>query len=121
MMRWLAAILTALAFATAAAAAPVNTGHLSAELVAQAQGIAPGQTVYVALHQQIQPGWHTYWKNAGDSGQPTQLKWTLPAGWKAGDIVWPLPRRLPVGPLVNYGYEDEVVLPVAITAPADAR
>ena len=120
-MRWLAALLTALAFATTAAAAPVNTGHLSAELVPQTQGIAPGQTAYIALHQQIQPGWHTYWKNPGDSGEPTALKWTLPAGWKAGDIVWPLPKRLPVGPLVNYGYEDDVVLPVAITAPADAR
>ncbi|HEV2530723.1 protein-disulfide reductase DsbD family protein [Phenylobacterium sp.] len=120
-MRWLAAILAFLAVSTAAAAAPINTGHLSAELVSQTQGIAPGQTAYIALHQKIQPGWHTYWRNAGDSGEPTRLKWTLPSGWKAGDIVWPTPRRLPVGPLVNYGYEDDVVLPVAITAPADAK
>jgi thiol:disulfide interchange protein DsbD len=121
MMRWLAAMLTALALATAAAAAPVATGHLSAELVPQTQGVAPGQTTYVALHQKIQPGWHTYWRNAGDSGEPTRLKWTLPTGWRAGDIVWPTPHRLPVGPLVNYGYEDDVLLPVAVTAPADAR
>jgi thiol:disulfide interchange protein len=120
-MRWLAAILMAWAFATAAAAAPVNSGHLTAELVPQTQGIAPGQTVHIALHQQILPGWHTYWRNPGDSGEPTRLKWTLPAGWRAGDIVWPTPRRLPVGPLVNYGYEDDVVLPLAITAPAGAR
>jgi thiol:disulfide interchange protein DsbD len=121
MMRWLAALLTALAFVTGAAAAPVSTGHLTAELVAQTQGVAPGQTTYVALHQAIQPGWHTYWRNAGDSGEPTRLKWTLPAGWRAGELVWPTPRRLPVGPLVNYGYEGEVLLPVAITAPADAK
>jgi thiol:disulfide interchange protein DsbD len=121
MIRWLAALLTAALIAGAAQAEPVNTGHLAAELVPEAQGIAPGQTIHVALRQTIQPGWHTYWKNAGDSGQPTQIKWTLPAGWSAGDFIWPTPKRLPVGPLVNYGYEDEVLLPVAVTAPANAR
>jgi len=120
-MRWLAALLLTLALGSAAAAQPVSTGHLTAELVAQTQGVAPGQTVYVALRQKIQPGWHTYWRNAGDSGQATSIKWTLPKGWTAGDFVWPTPRRLPVGPLVNYGYEDDVLLPVAITAPADAK
>jgi len=121
MMRWLAALLAFLALAGAAYAQPVNTGHLTAELVPQAQGIAPGQTIYVALRQQMLPGWHTYWRNPGDSGQPTEIKWALPDGWRAGDIVWPTPVRIPVGPLVNYGYEGQVLLPVAITAPADAR
>src|SRR5689334_3248163 len=121
MIRWLAALLTAAFIAGAAQAEPVNTGHLAAELVPEAQGIAPGQTIHVALRQTIQPGWHTYWKNAGDSGQPTQIKWTLPAGWSAGDVIWPTPKRLPVGPLVNYGYEGEVLLPVAVTAPANAK
>jgi thiol:disulfide interchange protein len=120
MMRFLAGLLMALAFASQAAAQPVDTGHLTAELLPQAQGVAPGQTVYVALRQKIDKGWHTYWKNAGDSGEPTKVQWTLPAGWTAGDIVWPAPHRLPVGPLVNYGYQDEVVLPVPITAPANA-
>ncbi|MDB5443580.1 MAG: thio:disulfide interchange protein [Phenylobacterium sp.] len=121
MMRWLAALLTALALSSAAAAQPVSTGHLTAELVPQTQGVAPGQTTHVALRQKIQDGWHTYWRNAGDSGEPTRLKWTLPPGWQAGEIIWPAPRRLPVGPLLNYGYEGEVMLPVAITAPADAK
>lgn len=124
-MRWLAALLAVVtvtaAFTGAADAAGVNTGHLTAELVPQTQGIAPGGTTYVALRQQMLPGWHTYWKNPGDSGEPTEVKWTLPAGWKAGEIVWPTPRRLPVGPLVNYGYEGEVLLPIPVTAPADAR
>ncbi|HET6970233.1 MAG TPA: thioredoxin family protein, partial [Phenylobacterium sp.] len=66
-------------------------------------------------------GWHTYWKNAGDSGEPTRIKWTMPAGWSASDFTWPTPRRLPVGPLVNYGYVGEVLLPMALTAPADAK
>ncbi len=124
-MRFLWGVLAALAFAAplagAAQAAPVNTGHLTAELAPQAQGIAPGQTIHVALVQKIQKGWHTYWRNPGDSGEPTSITWELPAGWTAGEFVWPAPHRLPVGPLVNYGFEGEVVLPAPITAPADAR
>jgi DsbC/DsbD-like thiol-disulfide interchange protein len=87
MMRWLAALLTAVALSSAAHAQPVNTGHLTAELVSQAQGVAPGQTIHLALRQQIQDGWHTYWRNPGDSGEPTHIAWTLPAAWRAGDIV----------------------------------
>ena len=120
-MRFLAALFLTLALAAPALAAPVNSGHLVAELVADRQGIAPGETIHVALRQKIQKGWHTYWRNAGDSGEATQIKWTLPAGWKAGDFTWPAPRRLPLGPLVNYGYEDEVLLPMTLTAPATAR
>ena len=120
-MRFLAGVVMALALSAPAAAQPVNTGHLTAELVSETQGITPGQTIYVALRQQIQPHWHTYWRNAGDSGEATRIKWTLPAGWTAGDFIWPTPHRLPVGPLVNYGYEGEVLLPMALTAPASAQ
>ena len=121
MMRFLAGLFMALAFVAPAAAQPVDTGHLEAELVAQARGIAPGQTIHVALRQKIDDGWHTYWRNAGDSGEATRIEWTLPPGWTAGEFVWPTPHRLPVGPLVNYGYEGEVLLPMALTAPADAQ
>ena len=123
-MRFLAGVVFALVsmgvFAGAAFAQPVNTGHLVAELAPRAQGIAPGQTLHVALVQKIQDGWHTYWRNPGDSGEPTRIEWTLPPGWSAGEFVWPTPHRLPVGPLVNYGYEGQVILPVPVTAPADA-
>jgi thiol:disulfide interchange protein DsbD len=128
MMRRLASLAVAavalvggLAIPPAAWAAPVDAGHLSAELIAQTKGVAPGQTVWLAVRQKIEKGWHTYWRNPGDAGEPTKLDWTLPAGWKAGDIVWPTPKRLPVGPLMDYGYEGEVLLPVPVTAPADAR
>ena len=126
MTRLIARLLTAtlLAFAGLAGpalAAPVDTGHLVAELVPQTVGVAPGQTIYVALRQKIDKGWHTYWRNPGDSGEATRIAWTLPAGWTAGDIVWPAPHRQPTGPLMNYGFTGEVLLPVAITAPADAR
>jgi thiol:disulfide interchange protein DsbD len=125
MMRFLAGLLLALAMTVPAFAqtgAPTGpTRHVTAELVAERQGIAPGETIHVALRQQIQKGWHTYWRNSGDSGEATRIKWELPAGWQAGDFTWPAPRRLPVGPLMNYGYEGEVLLPVALTAPATAK
>ncbi|WP_293347850.1 protein-disulfide reductase DsbD domain-containing protein [Phenylobacterium sp.] len=121
MMRFLLGAICALLFSSVALAQPVNTGHLTAELVSATQGIAPGQTIHVALRQKIQKGWHTYWRNAGDSGEATKLVWTLPPGWSASGFTWPTPHRLPIGPLTNYGYEDEVLLPVALTAPANAR
>src|SRR6516164_4280896 len=115
---WLVALT--LLVAPQARAAPTNAGHVQLELAPAAASIAPGQTLYVALHEKIRPGWHTYGRNPGDAGEPPKLGWTLPAGWRAGDIVWPAPKRLPVGPLMDYGYEGEVFLPVPITAPAGA-
>lgn len=118
----LAALLAASVLLPATtAAAPVRTGHLTAELVAATQGVAPGGEVQVALRQVIDKDWHTYWRNSGDSGAPTELTWTLPKGWKAGDIAWAPPARKPIGPLMNYGYEGEVLLPVRVSAPASAR
>ena len=119
--RALAVLAVAAAFALPAAAAPVQTGHIEAELVARDAGVTPGGTVYVALRQKIQTGWHTYWRNSGDSGEATQILWTLPPGWTAGEIIWAPPSRQPTGPLMNYGYKGEVLLPVAITAPKSAR
>jgi thiol:disulfide interchange protein len=112
--------LAALVAGPAAQSAPVDSGHVMVELAPQGAAV-PGSTIYVALRQKLDKGWHTYWRNPGDSGEATRIKWTLPSGWSAGDIVWATPHRLPVGPLVNYGYEDEVLLPVPITVPASAR
>jgi thiol:disulfide interchange protein len=118
-----ALLLAALAFALAApaAAAPVRAQHLTAELVADHTAIAPGGSVTVALRQSIDAGWHTYWRNPGDSGEPTTLTWTLPTGWTAGPLVWATPQQLPVGPLMDYGYTGEVLLPLTLTAPKTAR
>ena len=74
----------------------------------------------VALVEDIRPGWHTYWVNPGEAGEPTEIQWTLPAGWKAGAIQWPYPKRIPTGPLMDYGYEGKPWLLVDITAPASA-
>jgi thiol:disulfide interchange protein DsbD len=104
-----------------AKADPVQTGHIEVELVSQEAGAAPGSTVYVALRQKIQPGWHTYWRNPGDAGDATRIVWTLPAGWTAGDIVWPTPEKSRVGPLLDFAYTGEVLLPVPISVPANAQ
>ncbi|MBP7545219.1 MAG: thioredoxin family protein [Acidovorax sp.] len=96
----------------------VTTPYVQAELVAHApQGVAAGQPLWLGLRIQHQPQWHTYWKNPGDSGLPTELHWQLPQGWQAGDVAWPLPHRIPIGTLVNYGYEGDVLLPVPVTVP----
>ncbi len=118
----LAAAPLFLALALPAGSAPlVKTGHVEAELVADRAAAAPGKPTLVGLKLRMEPNWHTYWKNPGDSGLPTRIQWVLPAGWKAGEILWPFPQPLPVGPLMNYGYEDEVVLLAELTPPADAK
>jgi len=65
----------------------------------------------------LEPGWHIYWRHPGDSGLAPSVAWTLPAGMTASEILWPAPRRIPFGPLANYGYEGEVLLPVSVDGP----
>ena len=94
--------------------------QVHAELVAHApEGVAPGRRVWVGLRLQHAPEWHTYWKNSGDSGLPTELHWTLPPGVTAGDIAWPTPRKFPLDNLANYGYDGTILLPVPLTIDAD--
>ncbi len=103
----------------AAASTVVTTEQVRAELLAHApEGIAPGKPLWLGLQIEHQPDWHTYWKNPGDSGLPTTLRWQLPAGVTAGEIAWPTPKRLPVGPLMNYGYDGRLLLPVPLTVSA---
>lgn len=92
--------------------------HVQASLVAEHESIRPGEPFWVGLRLKMEPGWHTYWKNPGDSGLPTRIKWTLPEGFAAGPIDWPYPQPFSQGPVTSYGYEDEVLLPVPITPPA---
>ncbi len=100
----------------------VTTPQVRAELVAHApDGLVAGKAVTLGLKIDHQPHWHTYWKNPGDSGLPTTLAWALPAGAQAGAIQWPTPKKLPIGPLLNYGYEDTVLLPVSVALPAGFR
>jgi len=110
----------------AAPAFAQETDHslrVTARLVAEGQA-APGGSVWIALEEKIRPGWHTYWINPGEvGGLPTEIDWTLPPKWKADDIVWPYPKRLPVEALkqMDYGYENKVWLLNKISLPADAK
>jgi DsbC/DsbD-like thiol-disulfide interchange protein/cytochrome c biogenesis protein CcdA len=106
-------------FSLSAFAGPVRTPQAEAELVAEREAVVPGEPITVALRLKAIPGWHTYWRNPGDSGEPTRIEWQLPAGFSAGDIEWPVPERIPVGPLMNFGYHGEVLLLTRIVAPAD--
>jgi thiol:disulfide interchange protein DsbD len=98
--------------------APPGPPKVTVTLLSEAASIKPGASFWVGLRQRIAPGWHTYWTNPGDSGEPPTIDWTLPAGWEAGPLVFPQPERMPVGPLMSYGYIDEVVLLTRLTAPA---
>ena len=99
-----------------AASTVISTDQVRAELMAFApEGVQPGKPLWVGLQIAHQPKWHTYWKNSGDSGLPTVLEWQLPAGITAGDIAWPTPKKILIGTLANYGYENTVLLPVPLT------
>ncbi len=99
----------------------VATDNVKARLVSEANAIVPGQSVWVALELDIRDGWHTYWRNPGDSGQATSLAWSLPPGFTAGEIVWTTPHRFELPPLVNYGYAKHAVHLVEVTAPKDLK
>ncbi|CAM8635592.1 COG4232 Thiol,disulfide interchange protein [Comamonadaceae bacterium] len=108
--------------AGAAVSSQVKTEQLTAELLVHApDGVTPGKTLWLGLLLQHQPHWHTYWKNPGDSGLPTQLQWTLPTGLTAGDIAWPAPQKIAIGTLANLGYEGEVLLPVPVKVDSSFR
>lgn len=93
--------------------------HVDAELVAEMNGVAPGQNTWIALRLDHMENWHTYWKNPGDAGRATQINWTLPEGVTAGEIVWPTPKRIELpADLVDFGYEDEIYLQVPLSVAA---
>ena len=99
-----------------AAGTPIPHGTL--ELVAENQWSAGGHDFNLGLHFQLEKGWHIYWVNPGDSGEPPRVKWQLPAGLAAGAIEWPTPRRLGTPNIVDFGYEDDVTLIVPMHAEA---
>ena len=95
---------------------PVRAQHLTAQMVALGPAIAPGGTQQVGLALTLDKGWHVYWINPGDSGEPPKIAWIMPAGISAEAMQFPIPKRLPLGPLMDFGYEDEVAFPVTISA-----
>lgn len=114
---WLFASLLMLPLPGSASA--VTTEHVTARLIAERTPVAPGTSVELALVLDIQPGWHTYWRNPGDSGEAPRIAWTLPEGVVASDIRWPYPELIRVGPLANYGYSGRAVHLIALSVPPD--
>ncbi len=99
-----------------------NAFHTKASLVADVASIRPGKSFTVGVLLTMDPGWHTYWKNGGDAGLPTRIRWDLPPGFTAGEIQWPVPEKhLESGDLLTYGYSRETMLLAPITPPTALR
>lgn len=112
-------LLAALALAgTANAASRVATEYTTTEIIPETTGIAPGETSWFAIRQEVRDHWHVFWVNPGDAGIPLNMQWDLPDGFEVGDILHPAPEYIPVGPLASYAHEGEPVFLVPVTAPA---
>ncbi len=117
-MRLFLVLMTLLAAAPSwgAESAPARSDNVTVRLISDAASVAPGEMFYVAIHKEIAPGWHTYWRNAGTAGESTEVAWDLPEGLTAGEIIWPAPTVYNLaGVVTNYIFEDELVLAVPFT------
>jgi thiol:disulfide interchange protein DsbD len=103
--------------ARTADSALAKTEQVEISLHAEVSRMASGKPFWVALQISHAPQWHTYWLNPGDSGQATEAVWTLPEGFMAGPLLWPVPKRLDAFGLTNYGFEGEIFLLTKITPP----
>ena len=124
MLRWFFISLLWLSLAVptyARQSVPVDTGKVTASLISDYDTAAPGQDIYIALRTVLDDHWHTYWRNPGDSGEPVQISWETPDGMIPGDIIWPLPRPIATGPIINYGFEGAPIFPVKFSVPASAE
>ena len=97
-------------------AAPTAIPHGTVELISEHNSIQPGHNFQVGLKFQLEKGWHIYWINPGDAGQPPRVTWSLPPGLSAGEILWPYPKAMSAFSLVDFGYEDEVLLLIPMQA-----
>jgi len=104
----------------AAESKPDNSGRAVAQLVTSHNVVEPGQNLHVALLLKLEPNWHTYWRNPGGPGEPATLEWSTRDDVKIGEIIWPLPKIITTGPIVNYGFEDQVLLPMNLQIPVTA-
>ncbi len=95
--------------------------HAKVELMAEESTMRPGQPLWIGILFRLDEGWHIYWQNPGDSGEPPQVQWNLPPGFTAGAIRWPHPVRLGSGSIVDYGYEGEVLLMAPIHGPPQSE
>lgn len=114
-------VLGVTAFAFSSARAQDAAGLVKAGLLAEPASIAPGEPFTVGIKLSMKEHWHTYWRNPGDSGEPTQVTWKLPRGFVAGELEWPTPSLIRVGPVASFGYEGDTILLTRITPPRNVR
>jgi thiol:disulfide interchange protein DsbD len=107
--------LAVILFSLAMGVFPARGATTKVDLVLSADAVRPGDTIMAGIHLVMQPNWHTYWRNPGDAGIATTVKWTLPVGITAGEIQWPVPEKLVADDLTGYVYDQDVVLLVPIT------
>ncbi len=112
-------LLMAGAMAATAAGPEARDKHVVASLVPEVASVAPGRAFTVAVRLRMDEGWHTYWRNSGDSGMPTSVEWRLPEGFSAGGLEWPTPERIDVGGIISFGYHGEIWLLAEIAVPKD--
>jgi thiol:disulfide interchange protein len=113
--------LSVAATAAFAASNSADALHLHVQIIAPAAQLSPGASSEAGLYFKLDPGWHVYWQNAGDSGEPPHIQWTLPDGITAGPLQFPAPQRLPLGPLMDFGYENEVLFPFNLDVASSAK
>jgi DsbC/DsbD-like thiol-disulfide interchange protein len=114
--RFFSLFVLALLLAPAIGASAASIPHGTVDIVAENQWITPGRQAYFGLNFRLDKGWHIYWLNPGDSGQPPRVEWHLPTGLSAGEIEWPAPQRLGNSTIVDFGYDDAVMLLVSMRA-----
>jgi thiol:disulfide interchange protein DsbD len=108
----LAVVCATAAFAQTDTHAKVEAQHVTVSLLVPDRELYWGDHFAAGLDFKLEDGWHVYWTNAGDSGEPPTIDWKLPKTLTAGAMQFPPPKRLPLGPLMDFGYEDEVVFPI---------
>jgi thiol:disulfide interchange protein len=114
-------VLFAAALPAQTAKSYADVAHLHVQLVLPQSELYPGGPNSAGLYFKLEQGWHVYWQNAGDSGEPPRINWTLPQGITASALQFPAPKRLPLGPLMDFGYEDEVLFPFSFDVAKSAR
>lgn len=117
---FLAALTCFISPLRSAAAGPAD-GHVRLELISEQDAIVPDKELWMGVRFDLEDGWHTYWVNPGDSGEPPRIDWELPAGFEAGAIQWPYPTRLSTPPFADYGYDHQVLLMVTLRPPAGLK
>src|SRR5580698_9420575 len=114
-------VLLAAALPARAASSYADVAHLHVQLVLPQSDLYPGGPNHAGLYFKLEPGWHIYWQNAGDSGEPPRIRWTLPDGLTATPLQFPAPARLPLGPLMDFGYQNEALFPFSFNVAQSAK